>query len=428
MNTICLNAVQYVIEFIKLFLVTDVFFGVRQKKRVYPMFGLSLLVVMIVSLFYDISKEPVIYGIIASLVLIFNMGGKKKKKAGLIVLSYIGIGVIDMILAVVCIAIFRLDMDRIDNSIWVGIGINSISLILFLFVWLLLYIKKIRFTTIQIKKYLPIYLLAGFALSLYLTSAQLMGMGERVLSYRYILMFGLTLSSLVMVILCALLLVNSTKNAHLEREAEIQANLLKTQKEYYTMLLLKENATKAFRHDIKHHVYCLRKLCQEDKYEELKAYLQDLDGEVDKFLPKVDTGNQLITALVNNIFSKFPDVNLEWRGKLPNEVRISSIDLCTIFSNLLTNAFEATCKCEIKQVEVKVKFLESTLMIVITNHIDHSPKKHKGEFISDKTGEGHGFGLQNVKRCVEKNNGSYSVLEEKNTFTTKVILPGALKF
>lgn len=421
MNTVCVSVIYYVLEFVKLYIVIHTFLGIRQRKGVVPVLALSTLVVMLVALFFNITKYPMIFGLVACGILILN--AYEKRRAGLIALFYMGISVIDMFFAVIIRVIFGTNIGKINHLTWLKIGINSILFVLIWGVSRLLQKRKIQYEIVQEKKYLPAYIMTGIAMLLYLCSVQFLD--EHVMGRSVFYMFVFSLTAMVLVVVCDLLMINRSKNTQLMQEAESQARLLEMQKAYYTMLLMKENETKAFRHDIKNHIYWMRNLCQENQYNELQLYLEEMHEEVDKLLPKVDTGNSMITALVNHISAKYPQIDLQWKGMMPEKLRISSVDLCTILSNLLTNAFEAASKCESPNVEVQVKFLESNMMLVVTNSLAISPKMKDGEFVSDKAEEGHGYGIRNVKFCVEKYKGRYSALVEDDVFITKVILPAS---
>lgn len=420
MNQLCSATITFTVEFLKLFLVTDVFLKIHQKKSVYPSLVAVLSIVLLVSKAFDISQFGLFHTVLLIGLLIAN--AYEKKKAGIIILSYIWISIIDMIFAVACIVIFRLDIDCVENNPFWNIGLNMFSFILILLAAFIFIKKKTGFEKIRIQKYFSIYLMGGMALSLYLTAMQFMGMEEDVSTYREVLVLGLGLSSLILIVICVLLIINSNQNEYLRHEAEMNSSLLEAQKEYYMMLLQKENETRAFRHDIRKHIFCMNSLFVNGKYGELGEYLADMDKEVTDLSPEIQTGNGLITAIVNDISKKFPRVHLQWKGMLTETLKISSLDICTIFYNLLINAFEAAEKIEDGNVEVIIKFIEATMVITISNSTIKEPQKINGEFVTDKAGDGHGYGIRNVRKCIEKNGGFYSAVCDKGRFVTEIVL------
>lgn len=424
MSTLCFEMIGYVIEFIKLYLAVVVLFQIRQHRTIWISFWGTLLALAFVFAFCDVSQFGFISGAVA--IGILSVNAYEKKKVGIIVLSFLGISIIDMVFASVCIVVFHLDQNIIKQNGLLDVGLNLFSLALLLLAGIIISRKQGRYQPVQIKKYMLLYFLGGVALSLYLTAVQFMGMGESRLIYGKDLAIGMSLSSLVLVGVCVLLMISSNRNEHLKREAEITARLLEAQKEYYTLLLEKERETKAFRHDIKQHLYCMHHLFQEKKYTELGKYLIDMNGCVEDMSSGIRTGNDLITAIVNDISGKFPEVQLQWIGMIPDELRISSLDICTIFYNLLSNAFEAVSKESESGIEVNIKFLESTMMVSIMNPSGQDLCQVDGNFVTSKRESGHGYGLKNVKKCVEKNGGSYSAVCDNGFFVTEVIIPNVI--
>lgn len=424
MNIVCYNAICFSIEFIKLYLLTSCFLKIKQQKNIYASFTVTLFIIMFASIWYNISSFSLIFGITSIILLMINV--YEKKKVWIIPLLYLGTSAIDMVFSSICIVLFHLNTEMILNNALLGIGLNCFSLVI-IFIGTAILNKKNRTNIfLQLNKYFLLYLAGGMALSLYLTAIQFMGLGESLSTYRYGLVLGLSLSSLILIIACVLLIINSNENEYLKREASINENLLKAQQEYYTLLLQKEQETKLFRHDFKKHIYCMKKLSDLGKYEELKKYLADISDAADELSPKVQTGNDLITAIINDLLEKFPEVQLKWTGMFSSRLKLSSLDTCTIFYNLLSNSFEAADETDTKEVDVKIKFMESTMVAIITNFYETEPVMTNGYFISTKKGDNHGCGIRNIKKCVEKNNGMYSVKSEAGMFTAEVILPNII--
>lgn len=421
MNIVCSNAVRFSIEFIKLFLTVAVLLKIRQRRSIYAAFLGSLIMVMFFSVFFDLSEFSIIYGFVSIVLLTVN--ACEKKKAGIIVLSFLCISIIDMIFAYICIIVFNLDMSCIRENTLTGIVLNLFSLVLLVLVSLVLYRRHMVHRQVKIRKYMPVYIIGCISVSLYLASVQFMEMGESWHVYRDSLVVGMGLGSMTMIALCVLLVINNERNHFLRGEVAVNEEMLEVQKQYYMMLLEKENATKAFRHDIKHHLYCMHNLYRNKNYEKLGEYLESMGESVEELSCEIQTGNGLVTAIVNDLMARYPDVHLNWNGKISDELCISSFDICTIFSNLLSNAFEAVQKVNICEVNVDIKYMESTMMIIIKNPIICEPLIIGGEFISDKGGNGHGYGIRNVKKCVEKNEGRYSAVCDGGYFITEIIIP-----
>lgn len=422
MNIICFNSISYIIEFFKILLAVTFLLNIPQRKIILIIFPISLLLISFTSSYFNFSDYTIIFGILSIVIISITM--PVKKKIGQVILAYVCICIIDMVFSAICIFILNISVNSIQDNLWLEIIINSISLGIIIITSL---VRKRTHNNYDISiKYLLILILGGISFALYITSIQLFGFEDNNYSYKDIAALGLSVSSIIFIIICALLLFNRNQNIHLKKEADINLKLLKAQEDYYNMLLKKEDETKAFRHDIQNHIYCMNTLFKDHKYDELGEYLSKMNTSLNELKSTINTGNKLVNAIVNDAIGKYNNINLKWIGLLPENILISSMDLCTVFSNILSNAFEAAEKCEQKNVEVSVKILESNLFITVTNNIKSHPRIIKGDYISTKTTGGHGYGLKNINKCLEKNNGSFELFFEEGICIAEIIFSNAI--
>ena len=166
----------------------------------------------------------------------------------------------------------------------------------------------------------------------------------------------------------------------------------------------------------------------EENVQGAKAYLEELGGTLEELRLKHQTGNTLVNAIVNDMCAKYPGVGLDWQGFLPVETRLSDMDMCTIFSNLLENAFYAASRCGAEgKVDVTVKTVAGALSIIIENDMAGAIDEEKGRFLTQKEDKkNHGFGTRNVKDCVAKNEGSVNFEYTEDRFRATVTLINAV--
>lgn len=220
---------------------------------------------------------------------------------------------------------------------------------------------------------------------------------------------------------------NAKKNA--EKKVLLVEKILAQQESYYLEIIEKEEETKKFRHDVHNHISCLKHLTIEKDYDELEQYLYELDNSMSVLKSNISTGHHIVNILIDEIIMNKieKDVNFTWKGVLPKEVMVPTVDMCIIFSNLLLNAIEATTKDRIskkKYIDIQVKNTENSTLIIIRNSSAEKAKIETSKIITSKLDKKlHGLGSQNIKRCVEKNEGSVIFTSSSEEFIAKVILP-----
>ena len=83
----------------------------------------------------------------------------------------------------------------------------------------------------------------------------------------------------------------------------------------------------------------------------------------------------------------------------------------------------ASEKSEEKWLSIFIKYEKGILFLQIRNSYTDRIQKIESEYISTKkTKEDHGIGLKNVKKIVEKYNGSIDISDVHNIFDVKVML------
>lgn len=414
----------YIFELLKVFLSCIYISKISIKHKTYALISilLSIFVVFSVSYFIDISTSGIPFAIVSIALMITFM--KDTKKCGLVFLNYILCSMVDIALCYIVMLLFCLNANTITDNAALHLFANSLSLFP-LTIFILISQKKGKsIPTYHISGKLILLLTIGaFTLAMNIAAFEVFVLNDNTNSYSVMIGLCITLSSFIFIFIVVLLLFKQSKNGHLKQQAEINLKLLNSQENYYTMLLEKDNETHAFRHDIQHHIYTMHILLRNKDYNALEEYLSQLDDSIQELKPTLHTGNNLVNAIALDISSGFKDVKLNWTGRLPDPLAISSMDLCTIFSNLLTNAFEASSQTDAKNVDVSIKALEANLLITITNPAPANLTFVRGVFLTTKPDQGHGYGLKNVQKCVDKNHGIFKAFYNNEIFTAEVILP-----
>lgn len=221
-----------------------------------------------------------------------------------------------------------------------------------------------------------------------------------------------------------LLILIVSRDIHKEKEM-LMEKYLNEQIEHYEYLELREQETRKFRHDIRSHIYVLRSLYKNQEYDKFDEYLEKIDGRIDAFGNKISVNNSIVDAVLNKylVEAEQKRVHLDVKGHFPTECSISAFDLCTIVSNLLSNAIEAAHRCGGGLVQISFRYNEREIMISVENDYDGVILYEEGVMKTRKDDQNsHGFGLESIGECLKRNGGYMDIQTENFKFKTMLLL------
>lgn len=309
---------------------------------------------------------------------------------------------------------------------------NIISLLLYAFIYLIRRVQNKNGWKMQLLGKCVLYgTIVIMAIAMPLTISGLKYFAQREQNPE--LMNGIQMLSTVAMLGVVMLVVSviyiSDANKKIQKYLETEKILKETQKNYYEAMLQKEEATRRFRHDVSNHMMCIRELAEEQEMQQVRDYVDEIQGEMVKIQQRCySVGNAVVNAVLNYYVQLLKeDVEIKVSGALTEEIDISDVELCTIFSNIMKNASEALGKQQgqEKYLQVKVHTGEKDIIMEVEN----SRQEEKRETVNglpmttkvDK--KSHGIGLKNVKEIVEKNKGMFRWEMTGKVFRVKVILP-----
>lgn len=180
---------------------------------------------------------------------------------------------------------------------------------------------------------------------------------------------------------------------------------------------------RSIRHDIKHHIREINALADKGGLEEIKAYTSELTDDIKQSENVYNTGNVTFDGVLNYYNSIFMQKNIHTviNVVIPETLAISTYDLNIILGNLFDNAVENVVKSVNPKVTVDINYVGHILYISVANTYDGMIKKDKDVIISRK-GADHGYGLDNIKRIVEKYNGDVKIEYSGEMFIVGVVV------
>lgn len=233
----------------------------------------------------------------------------------------------------------------------------------------------------------------------------------------------LVLSSLVQM---AFVFVLASSNHWHYKNEKLKEQYLEMQAEHYRYLEERNLDTKKFRHDLRGHILVMKEYIREEKWDALGHYIDRVCGKIEYMPGYLSVKNETVDAILNYYNALFTkrDCAFEVKGSLPQRCYVQAYDLCTIFSNLMSNALESVEKLTQKgSVELSVHFDDALIYIREKNTCSGSLNRNGDEIITSKQDkERHGFGIRNIRDSVKRYSGTVDIEVTGHSFVIDIIL------
>jgi signal transduction histidine kinase len=208
---------------------------------------------------------------------------------------------------------------------------------------------------------------------------------------------------------------------------EQEVNTLKHQMIFYENQIRSnvENDKKirSIRHDMKHHIREIRGMAENEDYEGIIDYTNNISKDISAGETLYNTGNIALDGILNYYAGKFLEKSIDFNLDIvvPENMDVEAYDINIILGNLFDNAIENSIRTEKPSVKGSLKYIGGVLHILIENSFDGELNRKDGILISRKSEE-HGFGLENVKRIVRKYNGDIVISADNKLFSVGIVM------
>ena len=200
------------------------------------------------------------------------------------------------------------------------------------------------------------------------------------------------------------------KQATLQREKDmLDAQFSLAQTGFASLRQLQQNAA-SYRHDMRHHFTLLQGLAYKEHIEEIKEYLRTAQSDIDTITPMRFCENETVNLILSAFATTATQsgIQLTIDAKLPDALPFSDTELCSLLSNALENAIQASERIPDSNkriIRLRVYSKNTKLCIDIRNRYQTEPIFHQGLLVSKE--QGHGFGTKSMAHIVEKHGGVF---------------------
>lgn len=224
--------------------------------------------------------------------------------------------------------------------------------------------------------------------------------------------------------------VRATTASRIRRQLEQRQDILKMQMEQAVReietLRISEQKTKAYRHDLRHHMQYLSSCIENKRLAQAQHYIHEICAEIEKnrvfFFCENEAANLIFSAFAGR--AKNAGISIKIKAGLSQNIPISENDLCVLLSNALENALHASLLQKKSGlpgiIEVTAYEQKGTFFFQFLNSCHSKVIFHQGLPVANTPG--HGIGVHSICAIVEQYHGIYSFSLENNKFILRVSL------
>ena len=209
------------------------------------------------------------------------------------------------------------------------------------------------------------------------------------------------------------------KNEKEKYLAELTEQHYHLQIEYYQQLLEKQQETKALWHDIKKYTAAMQAVAAQNDSEQLRQIAQAAEDAYERVKDISAVGNPVVHALLNQYLrsAKENQIQVLLDITIPEVLAISTLLLSVVIGNTFDNAIEA---CRLIAPEKRVIHLQLRKQNRILFYSIENP--YIDAVTQLRVGKHHGYGLKNVERAVNQNNGNFQLEKVDGNFIVQIRL------
>lgn len=211
---------------------------------------------------------------------------------------------------------------------------------------------------------------------------------------------------------------------------KLEKLVLEQQNNYYNHQLeifqTSLKSMRSFKHDLTNHLTTVSILLNKNEVKEAEKYITQMANMTYLVNEYAKSGNAVIDSIINYKLQQAEkdSIKIHVVLNIPNILNIQGVDMVIILGNLLDNAIEATKLLETgRYIDIRLNYNKGRLIIKIENSFDGVICKDGNKIISrNKDKENHGIGIDNVKKCALKYDGTIDIELSEYTYITTVLL------
>ncbi|MBQ4561543.1 MAG: GHKL domain-containing protein [Clostridia bacterium] len=239
-----------------------------------------------------------------------------------------------------------------------------------------------------------------------------------------VLVITVIIMLLVINISAAVLFRRAVQNTSAKHELELLNSRSELEEKRYGEIGNMYRQLQITRHDLKDHLVYIDNLIAEKRYDEVEQYISDRRQELDSTRRVQHTGNRVLDYIINSKLENAKDISFIITGELKELKGVDDLDIASLFGNILDNAIEGTKGSSAPSITLEFSVTGNYQNILCKNSIAASVLKDNPKLHTTKREyrNRHGYGVQSIRRIVEKHNGLIEFYEDEGFFCVHIAL------
>ncbi len=206
-----------------------------------------------------------------------------------------------------------------------------------------------------------------------------------------------------------------------------QALVSEAERGYYDEINRRYTESRKIRHDISNHLLAISALMESGNIAEARRYLSEVSEMNDLAAMPVKTGASVLDALLfkKTEQAKENDISLTIDVSCPlGDTAISDYDLCSVFGNIINNAFEAVMPLKgNRKITIAIEKQLDMLYIRCKNPFEGEIRTRGERLLTSKTDSAlHGYGISRVREIAAKHGGEVKITAENGEFNIEILM------
>jgi two-component system, LytTR family, sensor histidine kinase AgrC len=216
---------------------------------------------------------------------------------------------------------------------------------------------------------------------------------------------------------------NITQHYELKHDRKVMMLQLDMHKKEYEALQENINATKIYRHDMRHYLNAIDTLLSDNNAAKALKFIRRLDGSLDNTVLRQYCENYFVNVILSSYIKKAEDekISVDYDVIIPEKINIDPVEIGLIFANAIENAINACLKiddADRRKLSIISREQKGQLIIRVSNQYV-GEVRFDGELpVSDSPEQG--TGTKSIAAIAQKNGGVFSFTAQDGVFNAMV--------